>query len=438
MGQLKLLHISDIHYSSNEIYQTPSDLEELSEYVWSELSMEEKVNLSQILIRKIKKALYFHIEKEKFHSIIISGDLCNKGSLEEYSNCLDYLTLQFQNFSKKIRKMDVKIAAGNHDLISNLPYSSKNLKKRFLPFCNLHRKKGFQTYATDSIKCTIIEENACKVLLINVNSCLEFRNLKLLTPVQQKAIKLMISQLGDRADLNKLLNIPYISPQLIDSISKIIQSREDCFPIIFTHHNFLRIGGPFNPDREFDGIINEAEICQKLESLNRPILIFHGHIHNNREQELNRGKSKLILSSAPLLFPHISFYNDEKIGFNIVNIIFANNLNRTPLWCEIENHQIEGCNINILPKNMIRFYDSADAIQFLSENEKNLLMFINQIGADEHLDVIYQKIKGKGIVHIDFTFDELMASINLLFGLNLIKFRENKVNPNSSVVRGVY
>jgi len=438
MGQLKILHISDIHYSTEEINQTLSDTKDIDEYTGSELSSKEKLNLTHFLVRKIKKALYFQIERENFHSVIITGDLCNRGILTEYSNCLDYLTLQFQNFSKQLQKDNLKITAGNHDLISNLDYTPENKKRRFLPFCDLLRKNGFREYTTDLIQPIIIEEDSCKILLFDINSCLEFGNLDLLPPIQQEAIRLIISREGERANLSKLLNIPYIDNRFVESICETIRLNEDCLPIIITHHNFLRIGGPFNPDREYDGIINEAEICQRLATLNRPILIFHGHIHNNREQEIVSRKSKLIFSPAPLLFPHQIYCKDEKIGFNVINIVFANNPNRTPLFCEIENHQVEGCNITILKNKPVRFYDSADAIQFLSETERNLLTYINRIGADEHLDVIYQGIKKIGIVNNDFTVDDLMDSVKFLLGLNLIKFRVNKKNPGLSVVRGVY
>ncbi len=279
MGSISLLHIGDIHFSFEEIHQTPSNPRNIGCYDWSELSEAEKSNLIQFLVRQIKKSLYDTIERENFGDIIFTGDLCRQGDRQGYQDCLDYIKLQFHNFSKRISQSQLKISAGNHDLCSNYDYDPDNLRRRFIPFCNILTENRFSEYAIDSVIYERIENENGKLLLININSCLEFGNITHLPQSRQDAIIALVDNPDSNANRNYLLNIPFINENILNQICEIIQDNFDCLPVIFTHHNFSHIG-QYHHARENDQILNAGLICDKLESLHRPILIFHGHIHS--------------------------------------------------------------------------------------------------------------------------------------------------------------
>jgi Icc-related predicted phosphoesterase len=437
MGQISLLHIGDIHFSSNEIYKTPSNPREIQNYTWSKLSDDEKTDLLQYLIRKIKKSLFLHIEEENFDSVIITGDLCRQGILPEYDSCLKYLKIQFQNFSNSIPQNKVEISAGNHDLISYIPFDEDHITARFLPFCELLECNGYRQYATDNVDVTIIEKNEGKIILLNINSCLHFRDLSLLQPSHRETIQKMIRRGGEQQDFNRLLNVPYIPMQLIDEICRIIQEHPDCLPIIFTHHNFLRIGN-FDPNREYDGIINEGPIIQRLESLNRSILILHGHIHYCDKKESGSIGARIVFSSAPLFFPQKTQIVGEMYGYKILHIIFADDELRTPLGCEIKSYTLKGCNVVAEESIKIPFIDPSDSVESLNLQEIPIYRVISQLRNEEYLGDCLKKLRRDGTIppESEYSNETFISVINNLSWRKLIVYKENKSNPLRGIIQG--
>lgn len=435
MGQISLLHIGDIHYDSQTTHRYSSEPRTRSEYIWSELSGDEKKNLAPYLIRLIKKQLFKHIEEERFDSIILSGDLCSGGRINDYMACLNYLEIQFQNFCKMVKREDLEIAVGNHDLNADYEYDSKKIERRFADFCDVLKSKRMRKYPIFDVNEKLIKTSDGNVLLLNVNSCLEFGNLDLHSKSVRTTISNELKNGASKSERNRLLNVPYIGESLISSICEIIKKNPDCLPIIITHHNFLRCR-VFDPNMEYDGILNEGTIRQKFIDLNRSILIVHGHIHDDSITTIDLKGGKVVYSSAPLLFPLVSRSGGVSFGYNVLNVIFGNNPEKTPLGCEIEYYQLNNRGTFSMRRESIKFLDSSEAITYLSDLEKSILKKITSINENIYVGLLLTTLKEAKIINSSYELAELIQVLDRLYWLNLIEFRKISTNIKYSIVRG--
>lgn len=439
MDKISLLHIGDIHYADKTIHSYPLESLTVDEYVWPTLSDPKRKSIAPYLIRAVKKQLFRHIEGQTFNSIILTGDLCSYGEINDYEACLNYLEIQFQNFCKKVQREDLEIAVGNHDLDAECPYDQKNIESRFSKFCYLLESKGLRKYPIMSVSEKIIPVSVGKVLLLNVNSCLDFRNLDLHSMEIQGTINRILDDEKDEKQkqrlLNYLLNVPYIRDPLITEICEKIKSNPDCLPIIITHHNFLS-NRVFNPRKGYGGILNDGIVMQKLLDLDRSVLVLHGHIHDDPIRVINSNNGKIVYISAPLLFPLINRDEGEKFGYNVIHIIFSNTRDHTPLGCEIEHYQLENFNVVIKSKEQIRFFDFAKAVERLSDLEKVILKKILCSDMDMYLCSLFDFLKEEKFVDDDYTITELTEIVRRLYWLELVEFRERQTNIEYSILRG--
>lgn len=439
MDKISLLHIGDIHYDDNTIHSFPLECLTMNEYVWPKLSDPERKSIAPYIIRVVKKQLFRHIEEQTFNSIILTGDLCSHGVTSDYEACLNYLEIQFQNFCKKVQRDDLEIAVGNHDLDAECPYDQNSIESRFTKFCDLLESKGLRKYPVTNVSEKIIPVNVGKVLLLNVNSCLEFGNPNLHSMEIQETIKGILDSEKDEKQkqrlLNRLLNVPYIPSSVIADICEKIKSNPDCLPVIITHHNFLS-SRVFNPKKGHGGILNDGIVTQKLLDLDRSVLVLHGHIHDDPIREINSNNGKIIYVSAPLLFPLIDRDEGEKFGYNVIHIIFSNTQDRTPLGCEIEHYQLENFKIDIKSKKQIRFFDSVNAVECLSDLEKAILKRVLCSDTDVYLSSLFDFLKEGKIVDDSYAITELIEVVRGLYWLKLVKFRENRTNIEYSILRG--
>jgi hypothetical protein len=432
------LHISDIHYSqeTNALCQNvePIDFERKD---WAELSDIERKKITPHIIRTIKKQLYDDIENENFISVILTGDLCDKGNINAFDKCLEYLTVQFHNFSKRVNSEQIYFTAGNHDI--NSRYDPENLQSRFENFLLSLRDKNFKEYSTETIFEYLFEVNGCKILLLDINSCFEFGNILRQPDHIRKYIQATRDNEGDLADLNKILNVPYIRDAFFDSICEKIINYPDHLPIIYTHHNLFPMRH-FVEGKEYDGILNCGSFQERLYSLKRPVLFIHGHVHDNPTDihVCPESEEKIIFISAPLFFPIVNHKDSSIFGYNIININFSDRNPSIPLSCELHKMQFDVKNgvLKREKENPIPFYDSLRALPHVVDIDQAILYEINGHPNGIRLNKLMESIKSKEIVSTTYTNADLVSALEQLRAIKLIQFRENESDVDYSTIKG--
>lgn len=426
MHKLSILHIGDIHFNKEihqKLYFSPI---KNGEYNWSELSPLNRKKIAPYLIKIIKKNLYEQIESSQFDAIAFSGDLCSRGVITDYERCLDYLDIQFQYFSKELSKGKVEITVGNHDLDADIEYDQNNVKERFLKFCELLESKQFNKYPILEIHKNKIETDNGKLLILNVNSCLEFGNIDNHSEVTRKVIRDILKGVGGDKERNRLLNVPCIRNSLLTSIIKEIESNPDYIPLIITHHNFLP-SSHFTPDKEYDGMLNNGIIMQKLLDLKTSVLVLHGHIHDDPIRVFQSKYGKIIYISAPLLFPLLEKEKGMKFGYNVINLIYSETEKKKPMGCEIHQYYLNNYKIKCKTIGPIIFLDAYNNIKELTGSEKEILKKIHCYGRDLYLNELINEA---------YSIDQLEQIVDRLFWFGLIQLEKNPTVVGNSVVGG--
>lgn len=438
MKQISILHIGDIHYSkeTNSLCQNvePIDFERKD---WTDLSEIERKKIAPHIIRTIKKQLFAHIENEKFIAVILTGDICDKGDITAFTECLEFLTLQFHNFSKLVNREKICLTAGNHDL--NSRYDPENLQSRFESFLFSLRNKNFKEYSTDTIFEYPFEINGCKIILLDINSCLEFGNILRQPEHIQRYIQATREHEGDLADLNKILNVPYIRDTFFDAIIEKVKNYPDHLPIIYTHHNLFPMRH-FVEGKEYDGILNCGPFQERLYSLKRPVLFVHGHIHDNPSDihVCPESEEKIVFISAPRFFPIVKYTDSSIFGYNIININFSDRNPSIPLSCELHKMQFDVKNgvLKREKENPIPFYDSLRALPYVVDIDQAILYEINGHPNGIRLNKLMESIKSKEIVSTTYTNADLVSALEQLRAIKLIQFRENESDIDYSTIKG--
>lgn len=447
MGQISILHISDIHYFNGLNTTDPSPDEKPFEGDWTDLDEEEQNRRYPHLIRRVKKSIFDQIQDNDIESIIISGDLCHQGDPEAYDICLKYLKSQFHQF-KKIDIKKVVITAGNHDIDKD--FNPENVQTRFIPFLELLTKHGFNKYSLEiPLEIPIGDEGVGKILLVEINTCIEFGSIdqlpkyvidlfekhpdyiKMNKPTALQKKQFILERLKKDKEFSAILDIPYLNDNTIENLSQIIKDYPTSLPIIIGHHSLLPMRSYFK-DRPFNCIINGGKIRERLMGNNKDIIYLHGHIHDDPLDAIispmnfnseNNLETKLICSSAPTLFPLPKGYSN-KFGFNIITITFSNCQKRRPLGCDIKSFFLK--NDMIVEENKrIHFHDSLNVLHFLNSEEMILLQEINKLEQITYFKKLYNDLKQKKILETDSEFKRFTDKIELLGWLKLIKVSEN-------------
>ena len=364
-----MLHIGDIHFK--HIDKNYSGI----------------VNRDRLFPQKLSKALSINGCKSIIDSlseemranplvILVSGDLCAKGDIDDFKDCLEFLKLRIPpNFFSSNPFQKIFLVPGNHD-IDRKEYSEDSILPKFQPMMDALKEKEFPEMPLDTIKTEeIFAEKSGEALIIAINSCYGCGERRL----YPKEIRDAIGELLDADPYSKDfedLDTPMFNAENIDTLASLIRSTNiNCVPIILSHHNLLTQNTP--KVELYSELINGGYMRDVLISLNRPILYLHGHLHDDPIEVIsspNHENSKIICVSAPLLFPNTEI-KSRNFGFNKIKIFYSHNM--TPIGCEIVNNRFA----DLSPekrKVRIRFWDLPKTMALMTEKQKELLELMDR------------------------------------------------------------
>lgn len=370
----------------------------------------------------ILKDFLIELDKDP-KAIFFAGDLTSRGQIDGYKDCLEFIKEKIpQNYFDINPVQRLFIVPGNHD-VDRKNVSSESLLIKFKSINKCMENINFPKIPTDDIITeNFNKDHSVKILLIGMNSCVGCGEIEYI-PKEIKSIFLELFDKIDKEDnesniellntLNNNLDTPLISAKDIDDMFRYIDEKIDYLPIILIHHNILPQNRP--KIAIYSELLNSGYFREKLLTLNRPILILHGHLHDDPIEIIYSPKyihSKIICISAPLFF-HNTQDNSNKVGYNKIKIISSNN--GQPIGCEIEHHLFNGTGI-IKSTEKINFWTPPESIAFSSIDDRKILSYI--CGQKQYLNDIKEKnnATAQPINEVD-----LINSIERLSWLGLVK-----------------
>lgn len=275
--------------------------------------------------------------------ILICGDLTTKGDVQQYDDCIQYLTRCLSLGDSRVTNPDHwHVVPGNHDVDRmSLAPGTHPFPGLFTPLNDLWTANcPTSTLTVDQTRVTQLEHDGCGITLLSLNSCVgcgEWRRLP--KRIREQLSEEIESTLSEQAkteqfcEIAEQLDAPAFDKTHLDDVStRIQQLGRNSVPIVLTHHNLLPQQMPrMAPYTELS---NGGMLRTRLTSLGRPVVYCHGHIHEELIEVVSDPRSSggfLTSVSAPeaaegFIRISVDFNRDkEPLGVQIVCYELRNN-----------------------------------------------------------------------------------------------------------------
>lgn len=416
---IELLQIGDIHFDCADDKRVMADIKDKG--FADKLAEPMRISEMGYIIKEFMKEPLDNIS-----AILMCGDLTTSGSMDGYRKCLDFFSRRLAKF--KHGKNNILIVPGNHD-IARKNFSDNYLIPKFLPIIEALTDGNFPDFPILILKNYELKDQLLnKVTVVMINSCIGCGERRYY-PKEFSEIIPKIASI-DSTEVFEDLDTPMFYQDCIEDLNKDLSLKNDKnLPIVLTHHNLLTMKK--NRIAVYTELLNGGSMRECLLRLRKPVLYLHGHIHDNPIEIIQSPQyidSKIIIVSAPLLFPN-SKYKDNKFGYNRIKIMFSQS--NDPIGCEIIQHEFLNGNHNEhLWK--IRFWTPPRTNALVSSKGGALLKLI---GEEQYLTELYEKYNKDNTARI--TEDELIELVKELDWLGLVEFKESKPPLSGSVCKVV-
>lgn len=275
--------------------------------------------ISALPIKIVFQKIYEIIDQQGVDAVVFMGDLTDYGQLEHYDATVSYIASSLQLGSGlKYAHIPTGIVPGNHDVCRKLA-KKPGLSEKFRPLAESLARYGLPQLPIESPKVLRFGQGTANASMILLNSCwgcgaqefipADFRT-ELDSAIQQAIDAGQQSILSSYYD--RQLDTPAFSDQTVRKCVEIGRAASGTDALIFVaHHNIF-------PQRltrlaPYTELVNSGALRGALVDLDRPVLYFHGHIHEDPIEIITRpGGQPLISVSAPA----------AEDGFNEIEIKF--------------------------------------------------------------------------------------------------------------------
>ena len=282
----KILHISDIHYSSKLNTQ-------------GRIDPKKDIGITSSQEKEFFEVLKKYLsEKDKVNLFVVSGDIINgwdRNAQKLFSE--EFISLiQRYGYDEK----NIMVVPGNHDVLKGSKISSKERYDEFLNAwegCNLPYLDGI--YKTSDI--VLDEINMMMIIPLNTSNWSQVR-IKL-SETMENHISSLEGELKKEFEKQFTYDAAYISEeqlvQLEQKIKKIF-NHEKYNKVIVQHHHLVAVDDSVEV-KEMSDILNSEDLKIFIKKFNIKVLL-HGHKHKGRTfyEYLNKDTIpyKLLVSSS--------------------------------------------------------------------------------------------------------------------------------------------
>jgi Icc-related predicted phosphoesterase len=330
MHSAKLIQLGDIHYPEN-VEAARADVKDrgAAPAVVSAIAP----NRLRAVMRRINQM----IEEEATDCLLICGDLTSRGNLDQYSACVEYLRDALNiTVSGRLSADAIHVVPGNHDVNRAMcDPKETDLYVKFDPLVATWSRIGFNVLSARGIRSTTITREGGSLSVFSLNSCIGCGERRYLPQQIRDEIHAAIASYSSKAPPGSIdlvyeqLDTPaFVDDHLEDLLTRINKTSDQSLPIVLAHHNALPQSVP--RVEVYTELINSGRFRTLLASWDRPLLYFHGHIHDDPIESIvnyRHPDAAVIMISAPLAVD----------GFNVADIAFARN--GMPLGCSLTKYR---------------------------------------------------------------------------------------------------
>ncbi len=418
MNVMRILHIGDIHFPDNKYivdHKDPSMPDQLVKAV--------SPNILQEVFRKVLDIVF---GDNKINVVMFSGDLTTGGNIIEYQKCVDYLCTALKlNDVSFWQPENIHVVPGNHD-VDRESCDDLDLSKKFQPLRNAWSKQGLQVIATDSIRSTSVKAGNCNLKIFSLNSCWGCGEKRYLPNAVQEKFKEILELVakenqGNKGNLELIweqLDTPaFVQDHISELISELNKLDKNTLPIVMCHHNILPQAVP--RIAVYTELINAGIVRTRLVNVKHPVLLCHGHIHENVVEIVRHTSSEfgpLLITSAP----------DVAKGFNLIEVVFTDD--GFPMGCKIIPYLRSSDGEVRLASNKIEPIPLHSVSAYLAIAKEPIVELIRKLKPDYiRFHEVYEKFKKiQGAQEFnEVQFSELLEEAEW-FGLVKIASREEQ------------
>jgi 3',5'-cyclic AMP phosphodiesterase CpdA len=418
-----IMQIGDVHFPDAENHTHPVDAKD------PRFPKTLERRLAPTPLALVVREAQDRIETAGIGQVVFVGDLTNRGNLEHFETCIEFIKKSFLEHRLLGTKEDsVRILPGNHDLTRNKTFDL-DVDKKFSAFNAILRRNNISTIPPDRMVASVIGQSAGTVHVLAVNSCVGCGEARYL-PVPGIASHLIEqAQLKSDDALDELLyddaesiDTPIIDSDVVQQIRKYCSTlAHSSVPVIVGHHNFLPQTRPRTGVHS--DLMNGGYFRRALLELDRPLLYLHGHIHDDPIDILgdpSRSAARIVSVSAPLM----------RDGFNIVRVGF--NENGMPLGCAVEKVRMSGDGLVQVSHARTSFWNAERIRSAISPSAAKLLEFLrpNQLA---YIHEVVEKLRIPR--RAPFTPAEIKALADELQWLNLIEIERIAFDADVWILR---
>ena len=316
MKVVNILHLSDFHGEKFEIDNKTVDHKDVSVSRHFTDHFEHDPLKKQFIhdIRSIANSTVGKIDL-----ILFTGDLGDKGHVEEVSQGMEFLIGISE--ALEVERGEILIVPGNHDLNQQ----GEDVTEMFQNFTSVCNDNNISNYLND-FKPKQLYKNDLQI--ISMNSCLggntkQFNyfnesDYKSVVEKFQDNIDNIISSNPDYQDIKYQLNldIPAIGMSQLNVINSLISENKTDISLIIMHHN--AIPSTIAEIRPYSYLIDGGLFLKKINVPNKTIILLHGHTHESMEYITKIPFKK---TSNSVLSIGVSGFDGISNGDNVANII---------------------------------------------------------------------------------------------------------------------
>jgi hypothetical protein len=297
-----------------------------------------RASITSARLPNVFKYILKEIEGGSCNGVMFCGDLTSYGDISGYTDCVNYIDTIFSKSMTTPGQLSLCAVPGNHDICraafdETKYHESVELLQKVWP-------TGLKTTlpTRDSVEA-IIQRPGGKCHVFSVNSCcgcgIKRQTLpgQVSTGIQESINKWLAVAHKDEVNsfLYETLDAPFISHEVICKIKQLLKCVDvDSLPIILAHHNILPQATPrLAPYTE---MIDSGSFRSALLEQGRPILYFHGHLHEffvHTISHENGSDAPLVIVSAPLA------------SDGVVKITIQYGVRGNPMGCIISHMALE-------------------------------------------------------------------------------------------------
>jgi 3',5'-cyclic AMP phosphodiesterase CpdA len=360
MRELTLFHIGDVHYPQI-IDESTADEKD------SGFDDETRRKIAPKKLNIVMRDIVSRADSEKGNCIfLLSGDITTYGDEKSYKSFVEMLR---HLLPKESKPSEIHVVPGNHDIVRNDFADNQQYDHMIRTWDGVY--KDAELIRHDSVREeTVTVFDSSSVTILSLNTCVGCGGKRRIVGDLRTKILDAISSDANPADFYEKLDTPAVDVDHLISVESSIKARSNGknLPVILAHHNLL----PQHEPRVeiYTELINSGSMRAHLLNTEIPLIVCHGHIHDDPIEIITipESRGKLVVTSAPRITK----------GYNCIEIVVGER--GFFLGCRIKHYRLQGGSTMSLNKtHTIRFCSTSE---FHEKGHKRIMECLGPLNCD--------------------------------------------------------